>query len=108
MSVTVSGKVIEPRDVLTVTASPSAAPISVAVSADSRTTDCVRGPGQIRLAVLQAAVVEQHPPAGQYRFAGPGWAGSLAATVGTGAYSPSQIPSADISSRAGWTLPIPR
>lgn len=38
MSVTLHGKVIEPRDVLTVTASPSAAPISAAVSGDSRTT----------------------------------------------------------------------
>ena len=38
MSVMFSGKVIEPRGVLTVTSSPSAAPISAAVSDESRTT----------------------------------------------------------------------
>src|SRR5262249_6589707 len=38
MSVMASGRAIDPRDVLTVTTSPSEAPISAAVSADNRTT----------------------------------------------------------------------
>ena len=66
MSVIASGSVIAPRSVLTVTRSPSAAPISAAVAADSRATGGSGGAGEVRFAVLQPSRVEQHAPAGQH------------------------------------------
>ena len=69
MSVIASGRRDRSARVLTVTSSPSAAPISAAVAADSRATGRARGAGQMRLAVLQPPVVQQHPPAGQHRLA---------------------------------------
>ena len=67
MSVIVSGSVISPRSVRTVTSSPSAAPISAAVAADSRATGGRAVPARwVRRPV--AARVEQHSPARQHRL----------------------------------------
>ena len=71
MSVTTSGRVIRPASEATTTGSPSAAPIAAAVAADRCSRGCFAGAGEMRLAVLQPAGVEQPVPGGEHRLAGP-------------------------------------
>ena len=58
------------------------------------------GAGQVRFAVLQPAVVEQHPPAGQHGLALAGLRGLRGATGGAATAGPSQAPSWAISAPA--------
>ena len=101
ISVISRGSVIDPCSVLTVTGSPWVAPISAAVAGDSRGDGRAGGAGQVRFAVLQAAGVEQHAPAGQDRLAGAGLAVRCGGFWVAGwAAGPSQTPRRASSSRA--------
>ena len=108
MSVIVNGRVIVPRAVLTVTLSPSAAPIAPAVSADSRTTGVRAVParcGSPSCSRPSSSSIRQ--PANTASPA-PGVGAAAAATVGAGPGVPSQVPIAFSSASAAATVGKPR
>ena len=67
-----------------------------------------RGAGQVRLAVLQPPVVEQHPPPRQHGFTGARLRRLGSGDVGAAPCVPSQVPSCVSSARAACTVGRPR